>query len=283
MEVFKDIIPLKNYLKSHRFKGKSIGLVPTMGALHEGHISLVENAREDNDITVCSIYVNPTQFNNKNDLKAYPRNLEKDLSMLEEKGCDVVFVPSDDIMYAEKSAMTISFGSLEHVMEGKFRPGHFNGVGIVVSKLLNIVQPDKAYFGQKDLQQYLIIKRLVNELMFPVEIKQVNIVREADGLAKSSRNLRLSKEDRQKSVVLYRALLKVKEELEKGKNVDEARAQAATMFNVNGVQLEYLEIVDTTNLRTVENVSKEKDVAVCVAAMVGDIRLIDNIIFRVNA
>ncbi len=280
MEVFKEIDPLKNYLRSQRLQGKQIGLVPTMGALHEGHLSLVENSIKENDLTVCSIYINPTQFNNKSDLTNYPRVLEKDLDLLKEGGCQVAFVPSDNVMYPAEVNTTFSFGHLETTMEGAFRPGHFTGVGVVVSKLFNIVEPDSAYFGQKDLQQFLIIKQLVSDLAFNVQLRCVEIVRESDGLAKSSRNLRLSTEDRKKSIILQQALQKSKSLLQAGETVEDCKREVLQMMNMENVNLEYFEVVEANNLTPLTNISEAIDVALCVAAIVGEVRLIDNIIFR---
>lgn len=280
MEVFKEINPLKNYLKTYRLEGKQIGLVPTMGALHEGHLTLVENSIQENDLTICSIYVNPTQFNNKTDLSSYPRELEKDLQLLETNGCDVAFVPSDEVMYPFPVKTELSFGHLETTMEGAFRPGHFTGVGIVVSKLFNITDPDRAYFGQKDLQQFLVIKQLVSDLAFSVQLRCVEIIRESDGLAKSSRNLRLSTEDRKKSIILQQALQKGKSLLQNGETVEACKREVSQMMEIPKVNLEYFEVVEANNLTPIANISSDIDVALCVAAFVGKVRLIDNIIFR---
>lgn len=279
MEVFKEIYPLKSYLNSYRLDGKKIGLVPTMGALHEGHLTLVRKSIDENDLTVCSIYVNPTQFNNKKDLSSYPRELETDINLLKSCGCDVVFTPTDEIMYPKPSSIKFSFGHLEKTMEGAFRPGHFTGVGVVVSKLFNIVEPDHAYFGQKDLQQFLIIKQLVSDLSFDVELRCVEIVREDDGLAKSSRNLRLSTEDRKNSIILQQALQKAKDLLLEGVAVENCKDTVSAMFDIPNVSLEYFEVVNANNLNPITNISGNINVALCVAAFVGEVRLIDNIIF----
>lgn len=196
MHIFNTISETQQYLKAQQRAGKTIGFVPTMGALHAGHISLIERAKTENDLAVCSIFVNPTQFNNSDDLKKYPRTLERDCEMLRPVGCDVVFAPSAEEMYPSLPQLKMDFGTLETIMEGKFRPGHFNGVGIVVSKLFNIVKPDKAYFGLKDLQQVAVIRRMVQELSFDLEIIPCPTLRETDGLAMSSRNTRLSPEAR---------------------------------------------------------------------------------------
>src|SRR6478735_2463281 len=203
MEIFKEIGPLRAYLRSQKKGQSTVGLVPTMGALHTGHLTLIKEAKAENDLTVCSIYVNPTQFNNASDLAKYPRLLEKDSQLLKEAGCDVLFAPENSEMYASPSELKLEFGQLDKILEGKFRPGHFSGVGLVVSKLFNIVKPDRAYFGQKDFQQFAIISKLNEELLFGISLKAVYIVREEDGLAMSSRNLRLSSEERKKAIIFY--------------------------------------------------------------------------------
>ncbi|MTI20843.1 pantoate--beta-alanine ligase [Fulvivirga sp. RKSG066] len=279
MEVFKEIFPLREHLKTIRAAHKTIGFVPTMGALHEGHMALVKNSLEENDFTICSVYVNPTQFNNASDLKNYPRELEKDLQLLKNKGCDAVFAPSDNIIYPEKTAITIDFGSLANRLEGAFRPGHFNGVATIVSKLFHIVEPDQAYFGQKDLQQFLIIKQLVEDLSFQIKLRCVEIVREDDGLARSSRNKRLSEKERDKAVVLHQALLKARDLLLTGKSVGDCKSEVSQLFSEPSVKLEYFEVVDANSLKVITNISEPKNVAICVAAFVGEVRLIDNIIF----
>src|SRR5688500_4628457 len=196
MEIFKQIAPLQAYLKHLKLSGKSVGLVPTMGALHAGHISLINASKAENDVTVGSIFVNPIQFNNQNDLLKYPRTLNKDIELLEEAGCNVLFSPENTEMYPERSTVTLDFGPLDKIMEGEFRPGHFSGVALVVSKLFNIVKPDHAYFGQKDWQQFAIIQKLTEELNFDVSLRSIATLRESDGLALSSRNLRLDSEQR---------------------------------------------------------------------------------------
>ncbi|MFH2141646.1 MAG: pantoate--beta-alanine ligase, partial [Bacteroidota bacterium] len=193
-------------LKDYRTKNIKTGMVPTMGALHAGHISLVEKSVSENDITIVSIFVNPIQFNNPKDLKNYPRTLEKDLEMLDKTKCDIIFSPNAKEMYPEKDNIQFNFGDLGSVMEGKFRPGHFNGVAIIVKKLFDIVKPDSAYFGKKDFQQLAIIKALVKEIKSPVRIVSCKTIREDDGLAMSSRNTLLSQEQRKKAPMIYKIL-----------------------------------------------------------------------------
>lgn len=277
MHIFQEIRPLKAFLEQIRKGSGTIGFVPTMGALHPGHISLIQASQKDNHKTICSIYVNPAQFNNAADLAKYPRTLERDLELLRQQGCDAVFCPSNAEMYATDSILKFDFGYLNTEMEGRYRPGHFSGVALVVSKLFNIVQPDVAYFGQKDFQQFKIIERLVSELKFEIALKCMPIVRESDGLAMSSRNARLSKENRTKASQLYQALLFAKEGLSKNKSMADIRSQVESQFNsVGGIQLEYLELVDSTNLLPLENVGDKS--ILLIAAYVGEVRLIDNLL-----
>lgn len=282
MEVYREIAPLQHYLNAYKFRGKNIGLVPTMGALHEGHLTLLRAAQQENDLTICSIYVNPTQFNNLEDLEKYPRVIEKDLSMLQEAGCDVVFCPSDAVMYQQPPKVSFDFKGLDTVLEGRYRPGHFSGVGLIVSKLFNIVGPDQAYFGQKDLQQYLIIKQLIADLSFNVKAKCIPVVREADGLAMSSRNKRLSHKGRAKAPVLFKVLGEARNLLQAKETIELVKQEVAKRMEQADVQLEYFEIVDPDSLEVLENKFSKKNVALCVAGYVDDIRLIDNIIFKLD-
>lgn len=277
MEIFNEISRLKAFLKAKRHTGNSIGLVPTMGALHPGHVSLIEASRQQNQITVCSIYVNPSQFNNPEDLLKYPRTLEKDIALLEMAGCDAVFCPSNEEMYPEKSTILFDFGSLEKVMEGKFRPGHFSGVALVVSKFFNIVAPDNAYFGQKDWQQFAVIKKLVDELKFNLVLHRVATLREEDGLAMSSRNLRLTAEQRNKAIVLYQSLLYARESLQSGAELEWVKKQVQNNVEKQGVTLEYFEVADSENLNLLKSVKEGKNQPIlCIAGYVGEVRLIDN-------
>ncbi len=278
MKLIYTIQEASEYSKSVKFEGKTIGLVPTMGALHEGHLSLIKASQIDNDYTIASIFVNPIQFNNAADLEKYPRTLEADLLLLEKAGCHAVFLPTDTIMYKEKPSLKIDFGDLERVMEGKFRPGHFSGVGIVVAKFFNIILPDHAYFGQKDLQQFLVINRLVNDLSIPVKLHCCPIIREPDGLAMSSRNRRLSPQNRHKAAVIIQALnlgsaTIVLNQIEKAKN-----EVAALIAQHKELELEYFEIADGENLQEVTNVANHKKIALCIAVYLDGVRLIDNMI-----
>jgi pantoate--beta-alanine ligase len=249
-----------------------------MGALHKGHISLVEKAILENQVVVVSIFVNPTQFNDKNDLIKYPRNLKADLSLLEATGCHIVFAPGSEEIYPETDTRKFDFGLLETVMEGKHRPGHFNGVAQVVSRLFNIVKPDKAYFGLKDFQQLAIVKNLVKQLNMPVEIISCEIIREESGMAMSSRNELLSADERKNAAVISETLFRAKE-LSRKKSVQELAGWMKENINKNKyLTVEYVEIVDDIQLLPVKS-WKEKSVKVaCVAAFCGNVRLIDNIV-----
>lgn len=278
MDFFTDVASLQATLTGLKRQGKRIGFVPTMGALHEGHLSLVARAREENDYTLCSIYVNPTQFNDASDLKNYPRTLDQDREMLMGAGCDGLFFPTDAIMYPKPTVLRIQFGHLETVMEGMHRPGHFQGVGLVVGKLLHLTQPDRAYFGEKDLQQFAIIRQLVHDLMFPVEVIRVPIVREPDGLAMSSRNRRLSAEDREQATLLYRTLSEAKGQLLEGKSIAEVKNWVATTLAAKeGVALEYFEVAHSDTLELLSELSADIPTSLCIAAQVGPVRLIDNL------
>lgn len=263
-----------------RLAGKSIGLVPTMGALHEGHLSLVNSSVVANDVTIISIYVNPLQFNNPTDLQKYPRNLNDDLHLLHGKSVDYVFSPSDSDMYKEHPQVKMDFGSLANVLEGQYRPGHFDGVGVVVTKLFHICQPTRAYFGLKDLQQYLLIKRMVSDLSFSTTVVGMPIVREDSGLAMSSRNQRLSPNGRQIAAHIYQGLKRAAEAWKKGKNPDETKKEGISFYReIHGLEIEYFHIVDPDTLREVDS-NVAQAVAICIAGYVEGVRLIDNLYLR---
>jgi pantoate--beta-alanine ligase len=277
MEIFKEIAPLKAFLKAHRLRNKTIGLVPTMGALHQGHFSLVEASNAENDLTVCSIYVNPAQFNNASDLAKYPRTLQRDTESLAKVGCDILFTPENDEMYPVGSTLSLDFGKLDKVMEGRYRPGHFSGVALVVSKLFHIVQPHHAYFGQKDWQQFAVICRLVDELKFDLKLHNIPTHREENGLAMSSRNQRLSDEQRQKAAIFYKALSLAKELLLRGENVAEVKHSVQKLFGQHeDFRLEYFELADSKNLNLLDRVDAGDRPILCIAGYVGEVRLIDN-------
>ncbi len=279
MEIFSQIGPLRAFLEQKKMLLKSVGFVPTMGALHNGHLALVRESCQDNAITVCSIYVNPAQFNNQDDLAKYPRTLTSDIEMLKSAGCDVLFCPSNEEIYPEESIITFDFGHLEHILEGKFRPGHFSGVAKVVSKLLNIVQPERTYFGQKDFQQFKIIECLVRELKFNTHLRCVPIQREEDGLAMSSRNMRLTAEQRRIAIVFYESLLLANQRLREGISMTLTKQEIKVYCESRpGIQLEYLELADASNFVIMENVTSTA--ILLIAGYVGDVRLIDNLLLN---
>jgi len=270
---------LRQFLKPLRKKG-STGFVPTMGALHSGHLSLVNQAGRENPVVVVSIFVNPTQFNDPNDLKRYPRNLDADLKMLESTGCDLVFAPDAEEIYPEPDTRKFDFGQLERVMEGKHRPGHFNGVAQVVSRLFEIVNPNKAYFGLKDFQQLAIIQKMVQMLKMPVEIVACPIIREKSGLAMSSRNELLAAEERENAALIYETLSNAKN-LAGAKSVRELETRVIETINKNPfLNVEYFEIVDFENLQPVKSWSDKGRKIGCIAVFCGKVRLIDNIVFN---
>ena len=270
---------LQEQLSALRSKG-SVGFVPTMGALHQGHISLVEQAVNVNAAVVVSIFVNPTQFNDPGDLRRYPRNLEVDLKMLEKTGCTLVFAPEAEEVYPEPDNRKFNFGSLEQVMEGKHRPGHFNGVAQVVSRLFEMTKPDKAYFGLKDLQQLAVIKKLVKMMNLPVEIVPCPIIREKSGLAMSSRNELLSPEERDNASLIYQELRNA-QELKAKKTVQQLKNQVIEDINKNPfLNVEYFEIVDDENLMPVKNWNDKGVKVGCIAVHCGKVRLIDNIVLN---
>jgi len=282
MKLYTTISELQEAPNKEREKGFKIGFVPTMGALHKGHLSLVQHAGEMADIVVVSIFVNPTQFNDTVDLANYPRTLADDLEKLSTQHCDYVFFPSVEEIYPVTDTRRFEFGNLETVMEGKFRPGHFNGVAQVVSKLFDIVQPDKAFFGLKDFQQLAIIKNLVIQLKLDIEIVPCEIVRESDGLAMSSRNKLLLPEYRACVPVIYQTLMKARE-LAFVKSVAEVKDFVFDAINAIALlKVEYFEIVDDRTLIPVPDWSDIGIKVGCIAVQAGKVRLIDNLIFNVN-
>jgi len=280
MKIIHTIAVLKRYLEHERAEKKTIGLVPTMGALHAGHISLVNRCVAENDICVVSIFVNPTQFNDKNDLLKYPRTLETDCELLKSAGCSVVFIPEIDEMYPEPDTRIFNFGILEQVMEGAFRPSHFNGVAQIVSKLFDIIQPDKAYFGEKDFQQLAIIREMVKQLQLKVKIVSCPIVREKDGLAMSSRNTRLNVSERESASKISEILFKSRSFAGKI-TVSDLKEQVIESINkVLSLRVEYFDIVDGNTLLSIANWEDSNDVVACIAVFCGEVRLIDNIKYK---
>jgi pantoate--beta-alanine ligase len=279
MKILKKRTEVVAELSLLKQQGKSIGFVPTMGALHQGHLSLIECSNKKDDITVVSIFVNPTQFNNPKDFEKYPRILEDDLEQLKKVKCDLLFVPSNEEIYPEEDKREFDFGHLDKVMEGAHRPGHFKGVGLVVSKLFEIINPDRAYFGEKDFQQIAIVKQLTKNLNFPIEIVSCPIIREKDGLAMSSRNMRLTNEQRRNVPLIAKTLFEAREKA-KSLSVKETQEWVINTINNNPyLDVEYFEIVDENTLLSVESWKQPGNKRGCIAVNVGDIRLIDNIGF----
>lgn len=279
MQVLKSKNELVSLIDSYKKEGKTIGFVPTMGALHNGHLSLVKECKKNSDVTVVSIFVNPTQFNDLEDLKRYPRTLDKDTELLKSVNCDLVFAPSVEEIYPEPDTRKFDFGYIESVMEGAKRPGHFNGVGQVVSRLFDIVQPDKAFFGMKDFQQVAIIKNMVKQLNYNIQIVPCPIIREESGLALSSRNTLLDEDHKKNTPHIY-ATLKKARNLASEMSVSDLKKWITDEINSNPyLETEYVEIVDDTTLKVTENWKEEGIKVACVAVYAGKIRLIDNIVF----
>lgn len=282
MLVLKTISDARAWRDTVRQEQKSIGFVPTMGALHPGHISLIRKANIENDVVVASIFVNPIQFNNREDLDNYPRTLDADIRRLEEVACDVLFAPAAAEMYPDQDIVNdkYNFGHLDKILEGKYRPGHFNGVAVVVRKLFEIIQPDRAYFGLKDYQQLKIVEALVKYHKMPVEIIACPTLRERDGLAMSSRNVRLTHHERSIAPVIHRVLLEIIDKM------DHLTPKGAQIWGVNQlnkyaeIQVEYLQIVGADDLLPIETWTDKKSVVVLVAAYLGKVRLIDNVIIK---
>jgi pantoate--beta-alanine ligase len=280
MNIVHTIQELQAKLMALKEAGKSIGLVPTMGALHAGHASLVERSVAENDVTVVSIFVNPTQFNDKNDLAKYPRTLEADCELLQAVGASIVFAPSVEEVYPEPDTRSFSYAPLDTVMEGAFRPGHFNGVCQIVSKLFDMVMPHRAYFGEKDFQQLAIIREMVRQMNYSLEIIGCPIVREADGLAMSSRNTRLSADERQTALHISRTLFE-SQVFAKTHTLDETKNFVEEGINaIDGLRLEYYEVVDDRTLQTVLTWDDAEGIVGCITVFCGEVRLIDNIRYK---
>ena len=280
MKITSTITDLQSILTGAKAENKSVGLVPTMGALHEGHLSLVGRCGAENDLTVVSIFVNPTQFNDKNDLINYPRTLDTDCEILQKAGCDIVFAPSETEMYPEPDTRQFNFGALETVMEGRFRPGHFNGVAQIVSKLFDAVKPARAYFGEKDFQQVAIIKKLVEMLQFDLQIVVCPTIREENGLAKSSRNELLTAGERKKAAIISKTLVESRN-FAPQKSPSELKTWVIEHIATEpALKTEYFEIVNGNTLQPIST-WEDTDFAVgCIAVFCGEIRLIDNISYK---
>ena len=282
MITINSVSELRETVSKFRNEGKTIGLVPTMGALHEGHLSLVNRCRKENDVVVVSVFVNPTQFNNKEDLRTYPRTEEADRALLESAGCDIAFMPTVEEIYPEPDTRVFALGRVAEVMEGAMRPGHFNGVAQIVSKLFMFVEPDRAYFGEKDFQQIAVIRSMVKSEGFKLEIVPCPIVREADGLAKSSRNVRLTPEMRKVAPNIARILNESKE-YAKSHTVGETEKYVVDAINsYDGMEIEYYQIVDGISLEHITSWDETGYAVGCVTVYCGDVRLIDNITYFNN-
>ncbi|MEP6584722.1 MAG: pantoate--beta-alanine ligase [Ginsengibacter sp.] len=279
MIIFKYSKDLQAHLKKIKRNNVNIGFVPTMGALHAGHISLIEKSKKETDTTICSIYVNPVQFNNADDYKNYPVTIEADILMLDAVDCDILFLPDEKEIYPDNNAKRKHFdiGYLESILEGKYRPGHFQGVCMVVERLLNIVQPSHLFLGQKDFQQSLVIKRLLKLMNQTPEVVIVPTLREPNGLAMSSRNLRLSENEKDTASELYKSLIQISKQLAPGK-IEILKESAARHLESLGFKLDYLEIATTENLKTIHDLSSNEDLVILIAAFLNNVRLIDNLI-----
>lgn len=281
MHFFTQIGPLRQFLSFRRQQGETIGFVPTMGALHEGHLSLVRQAMQNDSLAVCSIFVNPTQFNDPKDLERYPRTPDKDIEMLTSVGCDVLFMPGVNEIYPPDVVQkaSLQLGALGEVMEGRFRPGHFAGVAQVVERLLRIVEPTHLYMGQKDFQQVAIVRFMINQLGLPVELVMSPTIRESDGLAMSSRNVRLNEQQRVIAPVIFHTLGQARRDLAKdAHNRNEIENRAIAALQKAGLEPEYFDIVDAETLQPVTPGAPPRQMAACVAAWLGDVRLIDNLL-----
>lgn len=280
MRVVKTISELKSLISGYKQENKTVGLVPTMGALHAGHKSLVDRARKENDIVVVSVFVNPTQFNNKQDLATYPRTEERDCALLEAAGCDVVFMPAVEEVYPEPDNRQFDLGAVAEVMEGAHRPGHFNGVAQIVSKLFGFVEPDRAYFGEKDFQQIAVIRKMVQLEGFKLQIVACPIKREDDGLALSSRNVRLTAEQRQLAPNIYRVL---KESCNFAKSHTVAETEKFVVDSLDALpqmEVEYYSIVDALTMQPVSDWVDADSITGCITVYCGEVRLIDNIAYK---
>lgn len=276
MKVLKSKKTLIDYVERQREMGKKIGFAPTMGALHQGHLSLYKAAKKENDEVISSIFVNPTQFNNPDDFQKYPKTLEKDLELLEKAGVDAVYVPNVEEMYPDGlNSKKYNFGGLENEMEGKYRPGHFDGVGTIVEELFRQVQPHNAYFGEKDYQQIAIIKKMVEKTKLPVKIHGVPTLREEDGLAMSSRNVRLTETQRKEATIIYETLTKVKEWF-KVISLEEIKQRVTDIFRNSNFELEYFVIADEETLKEANAIDENKEYRAFIVAYADTVRLIDN-------
>jgi pantoate--beta-alanine ligase len=281
MIIFKYAAQLARYIEQQKTAGKLIGFVPTMGALHNGHIALIDQSKKNTGVTVCSIFVNPTQFNNPSDYQLYPNTIEKDIVKLEAAGCDALFLPAIGEMYPRGTTNLEQYdlGYLETLLEGKFRPGHFQGVCQVMNRLLTMVQPHKLFMGQKDYQQCMVVSRLLQLMQSPTQLITCPTLREADGLAMSSRNLRLSPEDRQKATTIYKCLTLIKQECNQGVSWPVIKQKATQLLTDAGFRIDYVELADAGTLEPAM-ADSQKPLVALIAAFLHDVRLIDNILLN---
>lgn len=281
MITYKHTKDLEAYLTKQKVLINSVGFVPTMGALHAGHLSLIQRCKAHCDLTVCSIFVNPTQFNNSVDFEKYPKTIDNDVLLLEENGCDILFLPDEQEMYPNSISMEKHYdlGYLETILEGKFRPGHFQGVCMIVEKLLNIVNPDYLFMGQKDYQQCMVVKRLIQLMHKKIEIIICPILREESGLAMSSRNVRLSTSERKLASELQRQLMQISEQLDKH-NFSELKDHAITKLEKSGFKIEYLELARSNDLTLISQFENKSELIILIAVFLGPVRLIDNLLIN---
>jgi pantoate--beta-alanine ligase len=278
MIIIKTAAALAAFIGNKKIAGKLIGFVPTMGALHQGHITLCTQCKAENDLTVCSIFINPTQFNNAVDFEKYPKTIEADIDMLEKNRCDLLFLPPVNEIYPPDTVKdTYNLGYLETVLEGKYRPGHFQGVCQVVDRLLRIVQPDTLYLGQKDYQQCMVIKKLVSLKNFHTGIRISETIREADGLAMSSRNTRLNPTERKQAVKIFETLTFIKHHIKPG-SLEKIKQEATAYLNGNGFKVDYVEIADASDLALLRDWDAKTKLVILIAAYLNEVRLIDNLL-----
>ena len=278
MIVLKQIEKINDFVGNLKKEGKTVGFVPTMGALHNGHISLIKKSKSENLVTICSIYINPTQFNNKTDLQKYPVTIETDIDQLEKARCDILFLPSTQEMYKDGQVNEhYNLGFLETILEGKFRPGHFQGVCVIVDKLLKAIEPSALYLGKKDYQQCMVINKMITDKKYNVLLKICDTIREQDGLAMSSRNLRLNVTERTDALKIIETLKKIKRELTT-ENIKQIKINAQNYLTRNGYKVDYIEIAEADTLEIVKDWDGNKKLVALVAAFLNEVRLIDNII-----
>jgi len=282
MYVFRSVSDLQSYLATERVNKRTLGFIPTMGALHDGHLSLIDHSLAENQLTLCSIFVNPTQFNEASDLEKYPRTPGKDLEKLALTGCEIVFLPTADEIYPDGDKLTTSFdfNGLDIMMEGARRPGHFAGMAQVVKRFLDIVKPDYLYMGQKDYQQQLIVRQMINSFELPIKMRTVKTIRESDGLAMSSRNTLLPKNIREKANIIFETLSEAKRRIAKKENPATIEQWALNNLTQLNFKPEYFNIVNGQNLQSIKSAKEAALLVACTAVQAGDVRLIDNMILK---